>query len=128
MRSIVYIVGPSVPSLPFQPFDLLALTLLFCMYRPNVYESHVKGYRVSKERDRCLLRAVCFLVLSIQVASYLGRDFAGGLSCLFLVVTPSYLQFDCKCSHTIRYDTRCYFIVRSKADISQLNLPHLTDN
>jgi len=25
----------------------------------------------------------------------------------------------------LRYDTRCYFNVRSKADISQLNLPHL---
>ena len=24
---------------------------------------------------------------------------------------------------TIRYDTRCYFNVRSKADVSQLNLP-----
>jgi len=29
---------------------------------------------------------------------------------------------------TIRYDTRCYYNVRSKADISQLNLPHGTDN
>ena len=29
---------------------------------------------------------------------------------------------------TIRYDTRCYFNVRSKADISPLNLPHGTDN
>ena len=29
---------------------------------------------------------------------------------------------------TIRYDTRCYVNVRSKADISQLNLPHGTDN
>ena len=28
----------------------------------------------------------------------------------------------------IRYDRRCYFNVRSKADISQLNLPHWTDN
>jgi len=28
----------------------------------------------------------------------------------------------------IRYDTRCYFNVRSKAGISQLNLPHETDN
>ena len=27
---------------------------------------------------------------------------------------------------TIQYDTRCYFNVRSKADISQLNLPHGT--
>ena len=30
--------------------------------------------------------------------------------------------------NTIRYDTRCYFNVRSKADVSQLNLPHGTDN
>ena len=30
--------------------------------------------------------------------------------------------------HTIRYDTRCYFNVRSKANTSQLNLPHGTDN
>jgi len=29
---------------------------------------------------------------------------------------------------TIRYDTRCYFNVRSKADTSQLNLPHGTKN
>ena len=29
---------------------------------------------------------------------------------------------------TIRYDTIRYFNVRSKADISQLNLPHGTDN
>jgi len=28
----------------------------------------------------------------------------------------------------IRYDTRCCFNVRSKADTSQLNLPHGTDN
>ena len=26
------------------------------------------------------------------------------------------------------YDTRCYFNVRSKADMSQLNLPHETTN
>jgi len=29
---------------------------------------------------------------------------------------------------TIRYDTKCYFNVRSKADTSQLNLPHGTNN
>jgi len=29
---------------------------------------------------------------------------------------------------TTRYDTRCYFNVRSKADMSQLNLPHGNDN
>jgi len=29
---------------------------------------------------------------------------------------------------TIRYDTRCYINVRSKANMSQLNLPHGADN
>ena len=29
---------------------------------------------------------------------------------------------------TIRYDMRCYFNVRSKADMSQLNPQHGTDN
>jgi len=29
---------------------------------------------------------------------------------------------------TVRYDTRCSFNVRSKADMSQLNLPHGNDN
>ena len=35
---------------------------------------------------------------------------------------------DLRCRSTIRYDTRCYFNVRSKANMSQLNLPHGTDN
>ena len=30
--------------------------------------------------------------------------------------------------YTIRYDTRCYFNVRSKADMSRLNQPHGNDN
>ena len=29
---------------------------------------------------------------------------------------------------TLRYDTKCYFNARSKANMSQLNLPHGTDN
>ena len=31
-------------------------------------------------------------------------------------------------SDTVRYDTRCYFNVQSKADMSHLNLPHGTNN
>jgi len=43
---------------------------------------------------------------------------------------PTFIQL---ASHQLNaavggYDTRCYFNVRSKADISQLNLPHGTDN
>jgi len=30
--------------------------------------------------------------------------------------------------YELRYDTRCYFNVRSKADTSQLSLPHGNDN
>ena len=33
-----------------------------------------------------------------------------------------------KVLESTRYDTRCYFNVRSKANMSQLNLPHGTDN
>jgi len=40
-------------------------------------------------------------------------------------VTPN---TSAKVSSTIRYDTRCYFNVRSKADMSQLNLPHGNNN
>ena len=58
--------------------------------------------------------------------------------------TPIVCQlYDCSCSaahvHSVviiviimiryeRYDTRCYFNVRSKADMSQLNLQHRNDN
>jgi len=31
-------------------------------------------------------------------------------------------------SFTLRHDTRCYFNVRSKANMSRLNQPHGTDN
>ena len=42
--------------------------------------------------------------------------------------TKSYLKVGYIRYDTIRYDTRCCFNVRSKADMSQLNLPHGTDN
>ena len=32
------------------------------------------------------------------------------------------------CSQHLRYDTRCYFNLCSKADMSQLNLPHVTND
>jgi len=49
---------------------------------------------------------------------------------LALVLSPHFprLRVVSAATATIRYDTRCYFNVRSKADISQLNLPHGTDN
>ena len=40
-----------------------------------------------------------------------------------MILPPSYKTYD-----TIRYDTRGYFDVRSRADMSQLNLTHGTEN
>ena len=44
--------------------------------------------------------------------------------------TPLILAVDCSedVYDTIRYDTRCCFNVRSKADMNGLNLPHGDDN
>jgi len=46
------------------------------------------------------------------------------------VMAWNYQNADCSLRNEIivRYDTRCYFNVRSKADMSQLNLPHENDN
>ena len=40
----------------------------------------------------------------------------------------AFQEFVYRRDETIRYDTRCYFNVRSKADMSRLNLPHGNDN
>jgi len=54
-----------------------------------------------------------------------GRGDGGGgaVACDWLVGYDIYIYL-----YKIRYDTRCYFNVRSKANMSQLNLPHGTDN
>ena len=46
----------------------------------------------------------------------------------FQLVRERPLHLVAPARHAIRYDTRCYFNVRSKANMSQLNLPHGTDN
>jgi len=48
---------------------------------------------------------------------------------LFVIVMDAISrEFSVALPWELLYDTRCYFNVRSKADISQLNLPHGTDN
>jgi len=42
--------------------------------------------------------------------------------CVCVCSVATYLR----CGWVFQYDTRCYFNVRSKADISQLNLPYVT--
>ena len=53
---------------------------------------------------------------------------SGKFNVVNINLTRPYFYAVCTCIITIRYDTRRYFNVRSKADISQLNLPHGTDN
>ena len=52
---------------------------------------------------------------------------------LISTATAALLHFlRAECRHELKriagYDTRCYFNVRSKADMSRLNLPHGDDN
>jgi len=47
---------------------------------------------------------------------------------LYIKVAHSVIARNRHCDDTIRYDTRRYFNVRSKADMSRLNLPHGNDN
>jgi len=56
------------------------------------------------------------LMLSIQAGRGLPRLRAPG-------IVPCIISF-ARQLPCLRYDTRCYFNVRSKADMSQLNLPH----
>ena len=50
-----------------------------------------------------------------------GIDYSMELGPLLYLIFINDLDEDI--NSRIRYDTRCYFNVRSKADISQLNLP-----
>jgi len=49
------------------------------------------------------------------------------VGCLCFVVVKGLCCLQSRLEH-IRYDTRCYINLRSKANMSQLNLPHGTDN
>ena len=43
-------------------------------------------------------------------------------------LTNTFAELHHHTTPSIRYDTRCYFNVRSKVDMSRLNLPHGNDN
>ena len=79
-------------------------------------------------RMRCVIGDVAdtglqFPIYSPNTKSALVVLLGTALNCISFILFNKSLILD-----TIRYDTRCYFNVRSKADISQLNLPHGTDN
>jgi len=69
-------------------------------------------------------RLLLSTVTSQYISKFLGRliSHLGQLSVFFEPLNT--LLLFAVLLYCIRYDTRCYFNVRSKADMSQLNLPH----
>ena len=80
------------------------------------------------------------LIYNLQRLKFVPQKLKNGFTMMIIgvyIAWPQQMRIDfvqcwsvlwAKSYDTIRYDTRCYFNVRSKADISQLNLPHGTDN
>jgi len=96
--------------------------------QPVKIEWRGAGVVICPERDADCLHMVQLVPCHPKTPSFLS-PFKSRLvlpfSCLFIqVVLEKRPLHGC----TIRYDTRCYFNVHSKADMSQLNLPHGTDN
>jgi len=69
---------------------------------------------------QCDLLQLCEVALRKQEQQQ-GESFM----LLFFVVIKSSLAF---AATLLRYDTRCYINVRSKANMGRLNLPHGADN
>jgi len=71
---------------------------------------------------------------TISVAVYMLQQIAMSACCSLrgvddtVLVAPFQFRSLRDNLNIILYDTRCYFNVRSKADMSQLNLPHGNDN
>jgi len=78
------------------------------------------GYTTSEmvaHRNRCRAAHI-----AVDDASLLQYTVSAALPARFTEYLAIYAY------RTIRYDTRCYFDVRSKADMNRLNLPHGDDN
>jgi len=90
----------------------------------NMNKSWLIGSRVRSARGVLLVKHVSLALMSTEPVGCWLRllSLSASLYALKRLSVGSFSVF------TIRYDTRCYFNVRSKADISQLNLPHGTDS
>ena len=68
------------------------------------------------------LTVSCFSIIQIGFAFLVYR-------LTWVIPDKGPLNGGCVCGAArLRYDTRCYFNVRSKADMNRLNLPHGDDN
>jgi len=80
--------------------------------------------KLMTERFQAVTACRCHARKTYSVPRRFSKEFIRGL--LYRVTV------DVRClvgkRITVRYDTRCYFNVRSTADMSQLNLPHGTNN
>jgi len=123
-------------SLNFYSPDAQCVKALKAMYY-GTHDWHENG-RCSKWLTRCssevsvwYLQMPCFFRSAVTMPA---SDFYIGLSGLLgftqnqstkrLTISHAATVDDVTSTFDLRYDTRCYFSVRSKADMSQLNLPH----
>jgi len=78
------------------------------------YSKTVMARTYQKCRLRLKNKFIVSFVIIFATDSFPLRDYIHNLG-----TTSNFRRF-----YTIRYDTRCYFNVRWKADMIQLNLPH----
>jgi len=102
---------------------LIALLIFLCLFFAYclccftyVYCSQSRDIASAKIRILQILWQWIVMALVVYLLTYL---------CIRSWVLRTYSDDDVD---TTRYDTRCYFNVRSKANMSQLNLMHGTDN
>ena len=92
----------------------------FCFLRPNIMKSDCTNITICNYSAPVGEHSIVMSGLSVCPRSPELRR-TDDLRHFMRVIWPWLVLF---LVVTIRYDTRCYFNVRSKADMSQLNLPH----
>jgi len=105
----------------FQLSNNITRTQIYGSMMRKICSHHYKQQNTSK----WLIREATQITLTQNVTHYcLNCTHVNYTRLLARLYTTLKLVFH----YQIRYDTRCYFNVRSKANMSQLNLPHGTDN
>ena len=83
--------------------------------------------------DGTLGKFGCEILLRRKLEKFISQQkiFGRNLRSICSRFVAHFVNFLCRerlFDFMVNYDTRCYFNVRSQADMSQLNLPHGTNN
>ena len=94
----------------------------------NIWKSAPRSRQITMPAPHhsVFLQAGCPSCRRTNSVKALKADYSSNSS-VIVCVWQGMVTYD-TVANLLWYDTRCYFNVRSKADMSQLNLPHGTDN